>query len=320
MPQPYDLSLDQLRTYKPGLTRQHDFDDFWEGTLDELSTVPMTYDLVPYSYPVKGVMVYRITFSGFLNAPIDGWLALPAGEGPHPGLVLYHGYNWAFDGRLHETVNWALRGYASLQMLVRGQQGDSVDNVVPSHGGTAGWMTKGIMSPEEYYYRAVYMDAVRAIDILASLDQVDAKRIAVAGDSQGGALTLAAAALSDLPALALAEYPYLSNFERAIDLAPKGPYLEINEYFRRNSNPAIEDMAKRTLSYFDVMNLASRIQCHTWMCVGLVDEITPPSTVFAAYNHLQCSKEMHVYRYFGHEPIPATVEPRLQLLKDRLQS
>jgi cephalosporin-C deacetylase len=64
---------------------------------------------------------------------------------------------------------------------------------------------------------------------------VDEERIAVAGGSQG-ALTLAAAALSHVPKLALTEYPYLSNFERAIDFTPAGPHGELNEYFRRYSS------------------------------------------------------------------------------------
>jgi cephalosporin-C deacetylase len=34
--------------------------------------------------------------------------------------------------------------------------------------------------------------------------------------------------------------------------------------------------------------------------VGLWDLICPPSTVFAAYNHMKCEKEMAVYPYNGH--------------------
>jgi cephalosporin-C deacetylase len=163
-------------------------------------------------------------------------------------------------------------------------------------------MAKGIQNKDEYYYRAVYMDAVRAIDILAAMPEVNADRIAVTGGSQGGAITLAAAALSGVPKLAVADHPYLSNFERAIDTTPRGPYSE------------------ETLSYFDIMNLAPRISCYSWLTIGLVDDITPPSTVFAVYNHLTCDKDIAVYRYFGHELVPGSIAPRLQLFMDYLQS
>ncbi|MEW9700341.1 acetylxylan esterase [Paenibacillus sp. SI8] len=320
MGQPYDLPLDQLYTYKPDLTCQPDFNDFWEKTLAELKEIPLQYELTPYDYPVKGARVYRIQYAGFAGAHIDGWLALPDREGKHPGVVMYHGYNWAFEGNLHDTVNMALHGYATLQMFVRGQHGNSQDNIVSSNGHSSGWMTKGILNPQEYYYRAVYMDAVRALEVLASLEAVDANRIGVIGGSQGGALTLAAAALSPIPVVACADFPFLSHFERAIDITPNGPYYELNEYFRRNGDPAIEVTAKRTLTYFDVMNLTPRITCHTWVCIGLIDDITPPSTVFAAYNQLTCSKDLSVHRYFGHEGIPGAAEKKLRILLNHLQA
>ncbi len=319
MVQPYDMSLDELRSYKPELTRQPDFDEFWSLTKNELQEVELYWKLTPYQYPAKGVKVYKITFRGFLNAQIDGWFAIPDRSGKYPGIVAYHGYNWAMDGCIHDTVNMALHGYAVLQMLVRGQQGGSVDNVITSHGNNAGWMAKGILSKEQYYYRAVYMDSVRAVEVLADMDNVDENRIGVMGGSQGGALTLATAALSEIPKVAVAQYPYLCHFNRAIDITPQMPYGEINDFFRRNSDPAIEEQAKKTLSYFDIMNHAENIKCPVLVSSGLVDEITPPSTIFAAYNHMVCPKEIAVFRYFGHEYIPGFIEKQLGMLMKHLR-
>lgn len=319
MLQPYDLPLEQLRTYKPELTRQTDFNEFWSDSLKELSNIRLNYTLTPLNFPVKGVKVFTINFTGFNNANIQGYFAIPDKAGPHPGLLIFHGYNWCFDGNVGDTVNWALHGYAAFQVLVRGQQGYSSDNVVSSTGFTSGWMTKGILNPNEYYYRAVYLDAVRALEVLASIDNVDASKIGVHGGSQGGALTLASAALSDIPVVAVADEPFLCNFERAIDVALSNPFNEINDFFRRNTAPEIEIQAKKTLSYFDIMNLAPRIKCHTWVSAGLIDDIVPPSTVYAAYNHMVCSKEISVHRYFGHEYIPTTVIPKLGTLMKYLQ-
>ncbi len=319
MVQQYDMSLGELKAYKPALTRRPDFAEFWTEAKNELAKVELSYRLESYNYPVKGVKVYRINYRGFMDANIEGWFAIPEKPGRHPGIVAYHGYNWAAEGCIHDTVNMALHGYAVLQMLVRGQHGGSVDNVIPSHGNHAGWMTKGILSKEEYYYRAVYMDCVRAAEVLAEMDAVDESRIGVMGGSQGGALTLATAALSEIPKVAVALYPYLCHFERAIDIAPQMPYGEINEFFRRNSDPAIEEKSKETLSYFDIMNHAENIKCPVLVACGLVDEITPPSTVFAAYNHMACPKEIAVFRYYGHENIPGFAEKHLAMLMKHLQ-
>lgn len=315
----YDMPLEALKEYKPKLTKEPDFEEFWDKSLKKLAEVPLKFELSPYDYPVKGVKVYRVSYLGFENANIEGWLAIPEGEGLRPGIVLYHGYNWASEGMTYEVVNLALNGYVVMNMLVRGQQGNSVDNIISSTGFASGWMSKGILNPEEYYYRAVYLDAVRALEVLASMPEVDKTRIGVMGGSQGGGLSLAAVAFSDIAKVAVVDYPYLSNFERAVDIAPQGPYQEIVQYLRRNAKPEIETQVKKTLSYFDIMNLASRIKCRTWVSVGLVDEITPPSTIFATYNHLTCPKEIAVYKYFGHEHIPVAIETKLRLLMDELK-
>ncbi len=54
------------------------------------------------------------------------------------------------------------------------------------------------------------------------------------------------------------------------------------------------------------------------MSIGLDDKVTPPSTVFAAYNHLETEEELMVYRYFGHEFIPAFQTEKLSFLQKYL--
>jgi cephalosporin-C deacetylase len=55
------------------------------------------------------------------------------------------------------------------------------------------------------------------------------------------------------------------------------------------------------------------------MAAGLVDDITPPSTVFAVYNHLTCRKDIAVFRYFGHEYLPGFVEKQLGMMMNCLR-
>lgn len=74
MAQPYDMPLEELKNYKPNPTKQPDFEEFWQKSLCSLAEVPVEYELEPYSYPVRGVKVYRISYLGFKSANIDGWL------------------------------------------------------------------------------------------------------------------------------------------------------------------------------------------------------------------------------------------------------
>jgi cephalosporin-C deacetylase len=56
-----------------------------------------------------------------------------------------------------------------------------------------------------------------------------------------------------------------------------------------------------TLSYFDGVNFSKRAKAQALFSVGLMDDICPPSTVYAAYNAWQGAKEMSVWPYNRHE-------------------
>jgi len=305
----FDKPLEELQVYDPPLTREPDFDEFWKGTLAESAAAPLNPRLQQVDYPAIGARVYEAFYDGWRGARICAWYVVPEGKGPFPGLVQYHGYSGS-KGEAYSYLMWALQGYAVLAVDVRGQSGNSVDPTLYSTGHVSGWMTQGILNPEEYYYRGVYVDCVRAIELLASFPKVDAQHIGVTGGSQGGALTLAAAALNHRPVVAMPEMPYLCHFRRAVDMAVRMPYLEISNYIKRW--PKRADQVWRTLTYFDNMNLAPWITCPVLMDVGLQDDICPPSSVYAAYNKIQSPKEMKVYPYHNHEGVDAHWEDKLR--------
>jgi cephalosporin-C deacetylase len=305
----YDKPLEELLVYNPPLTREPDLDAFWSATLAESAQAPLNADVCLTDYPAVGARVYEVMYDGWRGARICGWYIVPDRPGPYPALVQYHGYSgWKQDA--HHYLMWALQGYAIFAVDVRGQSGNSSDPADYPGGHVTGWMTMGILDPASYFYRGVYMDCVRAIDFVASREEVDASRLGVMGMSQGGGLTLAAAALDSRPILAMPEMPYLCHYKRAVDMAVRNPYLEISEYIRRWPNR--DAQVWRTLSYFDNLNLADRITCPVLMDVGLQDDICPPSTVYATYNRITARKEMRVYRYSNHEVVEAHWEPKLR--------
>ncbi|MGQ9556140.1 MAG: acetylxylan esterase [Anaerolineae bacterium] len=300
-----DLPLEELKRYRPAQSKQPDFASFWQRTLDEALTQPLNADFQQVEdYPVPEVEVFKVSFDGWRGGRCAAWYLRPCDIGADnslPALVCYHGYS-GNKGQAHEYLHWALQGYAVLALDVRGQSGESSDGNLYDTGHVSGWMTQGIMDPEQYYYRAVYMDCVRAAELVASQPEVDACHMGATGASQGGGLTLAAAALSGRFALAMPDVPYLCHYRRSLDMAQQGPYLELATYFK--CYPEREERAFRTLSYFDNLNLADRIRCPVLMCVGLQDLICPPSTIYAVYNHITSDKEMAIYPYHGHE-VPA---------------
>ena len=311
-----DWPLEQLRKYLPPLYRESDFESYWKTTVAQALDQPLNAELIPYDLPARGIQAYAVRFDGFQGGRIAGWYLRPDSRAKMPGVCFYHGYSGR-GARPFDLIPYAAQGMCILSMDCRGQNGQSQDAAVYPEGYQMGWMTQGIRDPQKYYYRYVYADAVRALELLARREEVDAKRIAVSGVSQGGGLTLAAAALSERPILALPDIPFLCDYRRAINIASAGPYPEIPAFLKQFPN--LMEQAFRTLSYSDCVNLAPWIKCRTIVSNCLWDDVCPPSTIFAVYNHLMCDKQIEVYPFHKHEVPYEHAELRFRALVETLQ-
>lgn len=301
----FDLPLNELKTYCPERDEPADFDAFWKATLDEARAFPLDAIFEKVEYGLVAQETFDVTFNGFGGQPVRGWLILPSQRsGKLPCVVEFIGYgggrNFAIDWLL-----WASAGYAHFVMDTRGQgsswsKGDTPD--LYGEGGNPaipGSMTQGILDPKHYYYRRVFTDAVRAVEAARSHPDVDASQIALTGGSQGGGITIAAAGLVPDVVAAMADVPFLCHYRRATEIVDTYPYREIVEYCHVHRDKV--DTAFGTLSYFDGVNFATRARAKTLFSVGLMDQVCPPSTVFAAYNYWAGEKEIKVYAYNGHE-------------------
>src|ERR1051325_3731521 len=311
-----DLPLDQLRSYKPPLYREENFEAFWDKTVDQALRQPLNAELIPYDLPSATLQSYAVRFDGFSGGRLAGWYVRPSAAGRFPGVCIYHGYS--HRGTRPIDLMWiAAHGMCVLSLDCRGQNGQSQDNSSPPEGHFLGWMTQGIRDPQSYYYRYVFADALRALELLAKRDEVDETRLAITGLSQGGGITLAVAALSPRPILALPDIPFLCDYRRGIAIAQAGPYPEIPGFLK--SHPHLYDTAMRTLSYHDCLNLAPWIKCRTIVSNCLWDDICPPSTIFAVYNHITAEKQMEIYPFHKHEVPYEHREAQLRLLVDVLR-
>ena len=298
-----DLPEDQLRTYRSTQKEPGDFDAFWRTTLAESRAAGGGTTVVPVPTGLRTVDVFDVTFPGHLGEPVRAWLRVPRGaEGPLPAVVQYVGYG---GGRGHalENLLWASAGYAHLHMDTRGQgsvwsRGETPDSG-PAGPQVPGVMTRGVEDPHTYYYRRLFTDAVRAVDAARGLEAVDASRVAVLGHSQGGGTALAVAGLVPDVSAVVAHTPFLCDFPRAVTVTDSHPFREIADYLATHRGS--EDAVHRTLSYVDGVNFARRATAPARFSAALMDQVVPPSTVFAAHNAYTGPKEIAVWRYNGHE-------------------
>jgi len=305
-----DLTLPELWDYKPELPEPPGFDAFWSKTLAEQSAYALDVTLEPVDNGLVAVETFDVTFAGYGGDPVRGWLHLPApalrgtgtGTDRLPGVVQFQGYNGG-RGLPHEHVFWALAGYAHLVMDTRGQgSGWTTGATGDPHGSgpsAPGFLTRGIGRPEDHFYRRVFVDAVRAVEVLRGHDLVDDARVAVTGISQGGGTALAAGALADGVAAVMPDVPFLCDFRRAADLPTLDPYAEIGRYLaaHRDEVAAVFD----TLAHFDGALMARRATAPALFSVAVMDTVCPPSTVFAAYHSYRAAKEIAVYEFNDHE-------------------
>ncbi|WP_107704509.1 acetylxylan esterase [Nocardioides allogilvus] len=303
----FDLPLADLATYLPARREPADFDRFWADTLTAARAAPLDVETAPHATVLPLVDSRHLWFSGFDGDRIHALLIAPSPAvvpGPVPMVVQFLGYG---DGT-GSPLDWLAlpaAGFATLVVDTRGQgararragaTGDAAGSASPH---VEGFLTRGILDPADYYYRRVFTDAVRAVEAAASLDFVDPSRIAVAGASQGGGIALAAAALADGVAAAVVNVPFLCHMQRAVEITARAPYAELLAFVRTHRADA--DRALATLDYFDGVNMAARSEVPALFSVALMDDVCPPSTVYAAYNHYAGTKELEVYTYNEHE-------------------
>lgn len=301
----YDLDPAALREYRPPSTEAADFDEFWSATIAEARQHDLAATFTPVDSGLAVIETLDVTFAGACGNPVKAWLHLPVGRSrPLPVVVEYLGYGGG-RGLAHERTMWAAAGYAHLVMDTRGQGSGwalgetpdlSPDAGQPSH---PGYMTRGIGSPEQYYYRRVFTDGVRAVEAARSHEAVDPNRVFVTGGSQGGGITLAVSALVDDLAGVLPDVPFLCDFPRATTLIDSDPYGEIVRYLKVHRDQV--DRVYRTLSYFDGCAFAARANAPALFSVALMDQTCPPSTVYGAYNRYAGEKQICVYPFNDHE-------------------
>ncbi|MBO3757819.1 MAG: acetylxylan esterase, partial [Candidatus Brockarchaeota archaeon] len=279
-----DLTMEELIAYKPKLTRRDDFLKFWDENKKQAEEQTLNYVEKRIEYFSSKLEVFKVAYDGFLDkSPIIGYFIKKAEtKNKNPVIVFFHGYG-GNKGTVSDYLGWIMLGFSVFTVDLRGQAGESPDYARYTSGSIIGNMTKGILNKETYYYRYVYMDSFRAINYVLTRDDVDENKIGVAGVSQGGGLAIAMAALHKKVSLSLSSVPYLCNFERAINVASAGPYLEILNYIK--AHPEQEKTVMGVLSYFDNMNLAPEVKVPILISVGLVDTICPPSTIFATYQY-----------------------------------
>ncbi len=282
-----------------------------------MSETPENVLLEPARFRSRAGRAYDLTFAGVRGATVYSKLMIPNGAAAATAVLMFHGYGGS-SGDWLPLVAWAAEGFVVAALDVRGQAGRSTDPGGTSGTTFSGHIVRGVADgPDSLLYRQIYLDCVRLAHVVAALPEVDPGRICTTGDSQGGGLALACAALEPAILGVASLFPFLCDWLRVWELdLGHDAYDGLREYLRAfDPTHARKDEFFRTMGYVDVQHLAPRIRGRVLMGTGLVDTVCPPSTQFAAYNRIRAAKQMVVYPDYGHEDIPGWADAAFDFIR-----
>ncbi len=290
-----------------------DFIQFWEKAKIDLATIPLDVKLtlLPDRCTEK-TNVYQANIQNFKpGSRLYGIVCIPKKEGKYPALLRVPG---AGVRPYYGDVATADQGVITFEIGIHGIP-VTLDPVVYNDLGKTtldGYPYFNLDNRDRYYYKRVYLGCVRAIDFLFSLPQFDGSELAVAGGSQGGALSIVTAALDGRVKYLTAFYPALCDLTGYLSNRAGGwPHM-----FRdlKAGKESIE-----TTKYYDVVNFAKNVKVPGFYSWGFNDVTCPPTSTYSAYNTITAPKELLIMQETGHWTYPEQNEKSNQWLISRLK-
>lgn len=293
----------------PLTSHPEDFDSFWERSIAEARKVPLDPKMILLPERCTSTQnVYHVSFQNDRpGSRMYGILIVPKKKGSYPAVLQVPGAGI----RSYGGVNYG-ENIITLEIGIHGIPVNMPHEVYGnlSSGALNGYPGFNKNDRNAHYYKRVYLGCVKAVDFIYSLPEFDGSTVGVTGGSQGGALSIVTAGLDPRIKFLAAFYPALCDYAGYLNGRAGGwPH-----YFR-NEQPRMNEV--ETLAYFDVVNFARRVKVDGWYSWGYNDVTCPPTSMYAAYNVIPGSKELHIYQKSGHWTYPEQTAARLQWVKEK---
>lgn len=281
-------------------TKKLDFEEFWTNQVKALREKPLKFTKTKIKTPYnKFFTTYEIAYNTCDDTIVYAYFTTPnQAKGKLPCVALFGGGGSSRD----IYVQIASTGVSCFAMDNRSQGGDTFDKADYSMGdgyrGNPGAnFSYDLLNKENYYMRNLYLDAVRAIDVISSLEEVDENKIVTFGMSQGGALSIVSAALSGKVKKTYPVVPSFSCIEKRVE-AGSGVFSSVKAYLTKH--PEKTDEVFSNLSYFDMINMVSLLKVPSEFMLGLIDPICLPEFVYSVYHHANGDKSITIEPFTPH--------------------
>jgi len=283
----------------PVTNQPSDFNDYWEQAKEALAKIPMDAEitLLPERCTEK-VNVYHLSLANYpARSRVYGILSVPKASGKYPAILRVPG---AGVRPYYGDVSTAEEGIITLQIGIHGIPVNLDPKVYDNlrYGALNGYWNANLDQKDNYYYKRVYLGCVRAIDYLFDHSSFDGENLAVAGGSQGGALSIITAGLDKRVKYIAPYYPALADLTGYLDDRAGGwPHM-----FNQEENRTEDNI--NTSKYYDVVNFAREVEAEGYYSWGYNDVVCPPTTCYAAYNVVEAPKKLLIAYDTGHWSYP----------------
>ena len=285
------FSVDEIRPYTK---EPADFLDFWNKNIEDMRAFPLTYSKTKadeYCTDKIDCYLVKVTLNKQKQA-VYAYLFYPKGaqKGQCPVVLCPPGAGIKTIKEPLRHKYYAENGCIRMEMEIHGLNPtlpkETFDDMTKAFNGRDnGYLFNGLEDPDRYYMKRVYLALIRCLDLLTGLPEWDGRNVIVQGGSQGGALSMVAAALDSRVTQCIVNHPALSDMA-AYSAGRTGGYPHFNRV-----EGMFNDKTLRTMAYYDVVNFARHITCDTYMTWGYNDDTCPPTTSYAVWNTLTCPKE-----------------------------
>lgn len=315
------FSVDKI---KPYTQEPQDFRSFWQKNVEELKQVPMSYTKELYKdYCTDKIDCYLVKLQiDKMGHSMYGFLFYPknAQPGKHPVVLCPPGAGIKTIKDPMRNKYYAENGFVRFEVEIHGldprissETFGEISRAFNDRNG--GYLANGLENKDIYYMKHVYVGLVRCIDFLTSLPEWDGKNVAVQGGSQGGALAIIAAGLDNRVTQCVANHPALSDMAGYAAKGGTGGY----PHFCRQPQILSNKDCLNTLAYFDVVNFARYVKAPTYLTWGYNDVTCPPTTSYAVWNTLKCTKESLLTPINEHWTTTETNRGQMEWIKAHLQ-
>jgi cephalosporin-C deacetylase len=282
----------------PQLSKESDFDRFWEKSISDIKKIPIEPDIIENSKKFTSKFkAYNISYNGFLKARVKGVLYVPKKHDKSRVIIHLHDYNRYPDKSLAKVLSDKT---AHLFLIMRGH--DIIENRTEeelAQDRPLGFIVENIIDMETYYARSVYLDVYRSIDFLRLVNFIDCSKIGIYGKGFGAAAGFFTAVYSSRIGAIVMDSPLFCNLPLSQNISQSDTSREINDII--NVQKAKKNQIKKNLTYFDIINFSHSISCPALFISGLKDTISPPECVMGLFNNVQGDKTIEIYPDGGNE-------------------